>query len=233
MDAGFEAHLRVGGETVDARDAQLLRAVATHGSLLAAADALGRSYSRAHSRIRDLEAAAGPLVERRRGGADGGGSHLTDRAREVLGRFDRLDAALDGTAATDRLVLDGRVVDRDGEIATVETPAGRVRALSLTDAERVQVSFRADAVTLHAPDDAPAESETSARNRFRGGVDAVDRGDATASVAVDVGVETPLVVRVTTESLERLGLAPGSPVVASFKATATRATPAYPGGSGE
>ena len=64
MDAGFEAHLQVGEETFDGRDAALLRAVADRGSLNAAASALGRSYSRAHGRIGDLEAQAGSLVER-------------------------------------------------------------------------------------------------------------------------------------------------------------------------
>lgn len=226
MDAAVEPHLRVGDATVDARDAALLRAVAEHGSLNAAADALDRSYSRAHSRVADLEDALGPLVERERGGPGGGGSRLTDDARDLLARFDRLAAALDGTATTERLVLDGRVVDREGEIAVVDTPAGRVRALALTDADRVQVSFRADAVTLHAPTGAPGSDQTSARNRFEGRVASVDRAEATAGVAVDVGVETPLVVRVTTDSLDRLGLAPGDAVVASFKATATRATAA-------
>jgi len=226
MDAGFEAHLRVGGETFDERDAALLRAVAAEGSLNAAASALGRSYSRAHGRIGDLENAAGPLVERRRGGSEGGGSRLTDDARELLAEFDRLQAALAGTAATERLVLDGRVADRDGDLATVETAAGTVRALALTDADDVQVSFRSDAVTLHATETAPGGDETSARNRFRGEVVGVDRGEGTALVRIDVGADGPLVVRVTETSLAALGLEPGVEVVASFKATATRATAA-------
>lgn len=226
MDAGFEAHLRVGEATFDGRDAALLRAVAEHGSLNAAASALGRSYSRAHGRIGDLEEAAGPLVERRRGGSEGGGSRLTDGARQLLAQFDRLQAALEGTAATERLVLDGTVRERDGDLVTVETAAGTVRALALADSEAVQVSFRSDAVTLHAPESAPGGGETSARNRFRGEVVGVDRGDGTALVRVDVGATDPLAVRVTETSRRELGLEPGTAVAASFKATATRATPA-------
>lgn len=232
MDAGSEAHLAVEGVRVDGRDAALLRAVAEHGSLNAAADALGRSYSRAHGRVDELEAALGPLVERERGGSGGGGSRLTDAGRELLARFDRLAAALDGTAATERLVLDGTVVDREGDLVTVETGAGRVRALALTDAERVQVSFRADAVTLHRPAGAPERAATSARNRFGGVVTGVDRAAATATVSVDVGVDSPLAVRVTTESLDRLDLTVGDDVVATVKATATRATPASVGDDG-
>ncbi|PSP32326.1 molybdenum-binding protein [Halobacteriales archaeon QH_10_67_22] len=227
MDAGYEAHLRVGSVTVDGRDVALLRAVADHGSLNAAATALGRSYSRAHSRLGDLEEALGPLVDRERGGADGGGSRLTDEGRALLARFDRLAAALDGTATTERLVLDGTVLSREGRVAVVETPAGRVRALALTDDDRVQVSFRADAVTLHRPSGAPEGDETSARNRFEGTVTGVDRAEAVAGVTVDVGAGSPLVVRVTTDSLDRLGVEAGDAVVASFKATATRATRAY------
>ncbi|QLH78525.1 TOBE domain-containing protein [Halosimplex rubrum] len=226
MDAGFEAHLRVGEEAFDERDAALLRAVAAEGSLNAAATALGRSYSRAHARIGDLEDAAGPLVERRRGGTEGGGSRLTDEGRELLAEFDRLRAALSGTAATERLVLDGRVTGRDGDLATVETDAGTVRALALTDVDDVRVAFRSDAVTLHDPDSAPEGGETSARNRFRGAVVDVDRGDGTALVRIDVGASDPLAVRITETSLDALGLEPGAEVVASFKATATRATAA-------
>jgi len=89
------------------------------------------------------------------------------------------------------------------------------------------VSFRADAVTLHRPSGAPEGDETSARNRFEGTVTGVDRAEAVAGVTVDVGAESPLVVRVTTDSLDRLGVEAGDAVVASFKATATRATRAY------
>lgn len=229
MDAAVEPHLRVGDATVDARDAALLRAVAEHGSLNAAADALDRSYSRAHSRVADLEDALGPLVERERGGAGGGGSRPTDRARELLDRYERLRAVLADTAGTETVAVEGTVADRTGRLATVETPAGEVRALLDEPVDRVRVTVRADAVTLHDPSAAPAAADTSARNRFEGTVAAVDRDEATATVAVDVGVPTPLAVRVTTTSLDRLDLAPGDPVVASVKATATRAVPVADG----
>jgi len=226
MDAGFEAHLRVGGVTFDDKDAALLRAVDDHRSLNAAADALGRSYSRAHDRVTDLESSVGPLVDRRRGGADGGGSELTANARELLARFTRLQAALDGTASAEEVVLEGTVVDREGELATVETPAGRIRALLFEAAEEVQVTFRADAVTLHAPEAVPPTVGTSARNRFRGTVTAVEESEAIAYLSVAVQGDVGLRVLVTRRSLETLELRKGVDVVATFKATATRATPA-------
>lgn len=225
MDAGFEAHLRTDGVEFDATDAELLRAIDAEGSLNRAADSLGRSYSRAHKRLTALEDALGPLVVRQRGGSGGGGSELTDGARDLLARFERLRTEFTGTAEVEETVLSGRVVDRDGELATVETDAGMVRALAPEGVEGVQVAIRADAVTLNAPEDAPAAEATSARNRFTGSVTAIDAGEAVVRVLVDVGADAPLSAIVTTSSVEKLGLEAGREVVASFKATATRASP--------
>jgi molybdate transport system regulatory protein len=227
MDAGFEAHLRADGVEFDATDAELLQTIDSEGSLNRAADALGRSYSRSLQRLTELEEAVGPLVARQRGGSGGGGSELTDEARDLLARFQRLRAEFTGTAEVEETVLSGRVVAREGELATVETDAGRLRALAPDSdgAEAVQVAVRADTVTLHDPGDAPAEVATSARNRFEGRVAAVGEAEAVARVTVDVGAEESLVAIVTTSSVEKLGLADGTPVVASFKATATRASP--------
>jgi molybdate transport system regulatory protein len=229
MDAGFDAHLQVGDVVFDATDAALLRAVDEEGSLNAAADVLDRSYSRAHKRLGALESELGSLLERRRGGTDGGGSRLTGAGRDVLRRFERLQVALRETASTEALVLRGEVASRTGELATVETPAGSVRAVpsgSDREASTVTVTVRADAVTLHDPETAPPADGTSARNRFDGQVTAVERRDATAHVEVDVGGTLRLPVLLTETSLERLDVEPGRRVVATFKATACRAVPA-------
>jgi len=229
MDAGFEAHLRAGELTVDGDDAALLAAVDREGSLSAAAAALDRSYSRAQKRVSALEGELGPLVERTRGGADGGGSRLTEAGRDLLARFARVRAAFADTAETDAAVLRGTVCERDGELATVETAVGDVTALLFEDASDVQVAVRADAVTLHDATAAPDSDASSARNRFAGTVGAVDRRESVA--VVDVRVErasdgsATLPVLVTVDSLDRLALEPGREVVATFKATATRATP--------
>ena len=242
MDAGVEARLQAGDVTFGGADAELLRAVDEHGSVSEAAETLGRSRARALNRLEELEDAFGSLVERRRGGADGGGSRLTADARTLLARFDRLRAALSGTAGVPETVLEGRVVDRDGEVGVIETDAGTVRALlverspteegpgtesstELDPESRVQVSVRADTVTLHDPADAPRGGATSARNRFSGTVARVDAGEVIAHVSVDVGAEDPLRALVTEDSLERLGLEAGTAIVAAFKTTATRATP--------
>ena len=232
MDESFAAGLALGDVTFDGDDAALLRAVAEEGSVSGATERLGRSRARALRRLERLEERVGPLVERRRGGADGGGSRLTDEGRALLARFDRLRAALAGTATAAETVLPGEVVEAAGELAAVATAAGRVRALFVAaDGDRgpavgdpVQVSVRADAVTLHDPADAPPGGATSARNRFEGCVTAVDRGESVVSVAVDVGAGDPLRALVTRDSVARLDLDPDRRVVASFKATATRAT---------
>lgn len=232
--AAFEASLRAGGTRFDGRDAALLRAVADAGSVSGAASALGRSRARALSRLEELESAFGDLVERRRGGADGGGSRLAANAEALLARFERLTAALAGTAGAAESVFEGVVTGRDGELADVDTDAGPLRALAVGEPEPapgdpVEVSVRADAVTLHDPAETPSPDATSARNRVEGTAAAVDRGDAVVDVRVDVGAAEPVAALVTVDSADRLGLAEGSEVTVSFKATATRATRAAEG----
>lgn len=225
LDAAFEAGLAKEGVQFTARDAALLRAVHEEGSLNAAAGRLGRSYSRSQQRVVELEGAFGRLVERQRGGSGGGGSTLTAAAEELLAAFDRLEAEFAGVTEVAETVLSGTVTDREGELGTVETDAGPVRALVPAGAREVRLAVRADAVTLHPRGGAP-ESGTSARNQFDGEVREVRRGEAVARVAVDIGADADLLVLVTQHSVGTLGLAPGDPVTASFKATATRAAPA-------
>ncbi|MFB6120587.1 MAG: TOBE domain-containing protein [Halobacteriaceae archaeon] len=225
MDTDFEAQLRADGVVFDAGDAALLAAIAETGSLNRAADSLGRSYSRSHARVADLEAAFGPLVERQRGGSGGGGSTLTDAGRALLDRFDRLQRTVDAVTTVPETVLDGTVTDREGELGTVETALGAVRALVPPEEDDVRVTLRADAVTLHDPDEVPSGAGTSARNRFEGAVTSVDAGESVCRVTVDAAGH-PVTALVTAESRARLSLAPGRAVVVSFKATATHATPA-------
>lgn len=232
VDGEFDAFLTSGEVAFGARDATLLRAIDAEGSLNAAASSLGRSYSRAHGRVATLEEEFGSLVERTRGGSGGGGSRLTSDAWDLLARYDRLQAAVSGTISAEEIVFGGRVVERNGELAVCETTVGPVRALAPANADRVQVTVRADAITLHDPADVPPEAGTSARNRFEGVVTEIEYGTAVGRVSVALdstdgtdGIESPpLVAVVTTDSLDRLDLDAGDLVVATWKATATRAT---------
>lgn len=221
-----EPYLRIGDAEVDLRDVEALRSIDEHGSMHRAADELGRSYARIQRRVVELEESVGPLVTRRRGGAGGGGSSLTENARRLLDRFDRLRAEFAGIARAEESVFAGTVTERSGKLGTVSTEAGSVRAVVSGAAGTVQVSVRSDAVVLTDPADAPDPGGTSVRNRFRGTVERVDEEDGLGRVTVDVGAEAPLRALVTATSLDRLDLAAGDEVTASFKATATRAVPA-------
>lgn len=226
IDASGDPYLEVGDVTVDERDVAALRGIDEHDSMHRAAAELGRSYARIQRRITELEETLGPLVVSQRGGAGGGGSTLTANARAILARFDRLEAEFTELGRVRESVFSGRIVDRGDRLGTVETPAGRLRALVPGQAVAVQVSVRADAVSLLAPDEAPAPGGTSVRNRFDGTVLNLDREGDLVRVTVDVDAEPTLRALVTGTSVDRLDLTAGDAVVASFKATATRAVPA-------
>lgn len=221
---GFEPHLAAEGVTVTARDVEMLRAIAEHGSMHRAADALGRSYPHLQRRVVELEDALGTITRRRRGGSDGGGTELTTTAEALIREFARLRSALAGVTAVSESVIDGRVIARDGELGTVRTPAGDLSARVPPDADRVELALRADAIVLMRPS-SPTREHTSLRNQLEGSVSAIERRDGVAIVTVTVGDGVDLEAMVTAESVRRLGLDPGRPVVAAFKSTAARPTP--------
>ena len=223
MQTRGEPFLELDDVTIDQRDVDALRGVAEHGSMHRAASELGRSYARIQQRLTELEETLGPLVSRTRGGKGGGGSTLTANARDLLARFDRLQAEFTGLARAEESVFDGRIVERDERLGVIETSAGSVRGIVPPDGTHVQVSIRSDAVALTTPDEAPEPDGTSIRNQFTGTVSAIDAEGGLARVTVDVGAESPLRALVTQQSLDTLDLSAGTSVVASFKATAARA----------
>lgn len=239
----FDAKLTVDEVTIDQRDVELLEAIDRFGSIHRAASELGRSYARMQRRIVELEENVGALTERRRGGRGGGGTDLTPTARELRQRFERHRTGLHGVAAVTESVLTGTVADRNGELGTVETPAGPVLAVLPAEATDVQVSVRSDAIVLTDPAETPERDGTSLRNQFRGTVTEIESGDAVARVSLELeGVGTrphdreddgcsaleceavTLEALVTRASVDVLALEPGTPTVASFKATAARGT---------
>ncbi len=111
-------------------------------------------------------------------------------------------------------VLDGKVVERRGELGVVETAAGRFLALVVSETDAVEVAIRADAITLTAPEDAPPADETSAQNHASGVIRDVETGESIVQVTLDIGAEAPLRATITSSSYERLGLAPGRETVA-------------------
>jgi tungstate transport system ATP-binding protein len=122
-------------------------------------------------------------------------------------------------------VLDASVVSADAGtfVARVAAP-GTAGPAPLVEAvgscgvgDRVLLCIRPENVTLSPP----GGSGTSARNAFPGVVSKVTPQGAVHRVVVDCGV--PLSALVTTHAVADLGLLPGLPIVASFKATAIHA----------
>ncbi len=76
----------------------ILQSVATHGSIHAAAHELQMSYRAVWGKIRATEKRLGQnLLDKKTGGARGGGSALTPFALEIIQRFEKLqDLTKDG-----------------------------------------------------------------------------------------------------------------------------------------
>ncbi len=90
--------------------ADLLDAIAAHGSISAAGRALGMSYRRAWLLVDTMNRCwAEPLVETAAGGSRGGGAQVTEAARAVLAGYRRLEAKLASAGAADREALERRV----------------------------------------------------------------------------------------------------------------------------
>jgi molybdate transport system regulatory protein len=85
------------GENVVLSDCrvELLEAIAAHGSLSRAAEALDIPYRTAWERVKATETEVGVrLLESESGGASGGSSRLTPEARELCRRFRRVSAGI-------------------------------------------------------------------------------------------------------------------------------------------
>ncbi|HVL86835.1 MAG TPA: TOBE domain-containing protein [Candidatus Thermoplasmatota archaeon] len=158
--------------------AALLSAVATEGSLAAAARATGRSYRHAWGLLRKAEEAAGrPLLTRARGGAARGGARLTPAGERVLAAYEQRRGALErvtdedtfwqamgyGLSARNQLRGTLRAVERDGVAArvTIDLAPGQAleslitRAaadhLRLREGLRVRAVIKATEVMILAP----------------------------------------------------------------------------------
>jgi len=179
--------------------------------------------SRALLRIEALEGAFGTPRRATARGSGGGGSRLTGAGRDLLDRYDRLQAVLAATANVPETVLDGTVARVDGELAEVDTAVGTVRGLHDDAAvgDAVQVRIGADAVTIYKESQRVDPDSTSARNRLRGEVVEIVAGKTVSTVRVEVG-EVVFRVLITAESSARLDLDAGDDVAIRWKATATR-----------
>jgi molybdate transport system ATP-binding protein len=117
------------------------------------------------------------------------------------------------------VVLRGVAVPDEGGMTMVELDGGG--AVASTDAARgpVAVAVYPWEIAIEAAEEAP---HGSAVNRLEATVESVTEIGNRARVGLVAG--QPLAAEVTGASVARLGLAPGSVVVATWKATATRLT---------
>lgn len=75
---------------------QILKAIEKHGSLKAATEALGLTYRRTWGDLKAIEEQFGfPLLEKSRGGAEGGKSELSPEGKNLVNAFDAFHAKVD------------------------------------------------------------------------------------------------------------------------------------------
>jgi molybdate transport system regulatory protein len=87
--------------------AELLDRIRLRGSISAAGREMGMSYKRAWMLVEEMNAAfRDPLVHSARGGAGGGGAHLTPAGEEVLRRYRAVMEAAAIAAADDLSALE-------------------------------------------------------------------------------------------------------------------------------
>lgn len=95
--------------------ADLLEGIAETGSISAAGRRMGMSYKRAWSLVETMNAMfAAPLVEATRGGAAGGGAHLTEAGAAILAEYRALQAAADRALSDHVRAFEARLSDVSG-----------------------------------------------------------------------------------------------------------------------
>ena len=138
------------------------------------------------------------------------------------------DADVAGFVGADNLWPARLVSARDG-IATYRTADFLVHAATETASERAYVCIRPEQITLSPPTEGGAR--TSARNQVLADVRSAYPSGPLWRVTLDVqrsGAAMPLIADVSRASYEEMGLSPGDPVRATFKAAGVHIIPRGP-----
>lgn len=118
-------------------------------------------------------------------------------------------------------IVDGEVIAAEDGLATLNAGGQRVEvAAAARPGDRVRLCLRPEDVSLAIREEVAA---SSSRNHLTGTITDLLAQGAHVRVTVDCGF--PLMALVTRRSVEDLRLAPGSSVVAAFKATAAHVLP--------
>ncbi|MDG6258021.1 MAG: ABC transporter ATP-binding protein [Methanomicrobiaceae archaeon] len=120
-------------------------------------------------------------------------------------------------------ILPGTIISGSDHVVKVDTGAATITAVSdLHTGEGVAVCFRAEDVTLSPP----GSPRSSARNTFEGTITGFTPMGPLVRVSIDCGF--PLVATVLRDTVNEMGLAPGSLVSASVKASIIHLTSRSP-----
>ena len=223
----------------------ILARIAESGSISEAARRCGVSYKAAWQALETLHNLAGvPLVRKAVGGSGGGGAALTAAGEQVLAvarELERVRAqVLAAAASPDRVAAQAApstaAPTRSDVVASATANPTNVSDVSdVSDVASVtDVADTADAAEARRPstgaaqDPAPSVGlaalalRTSLRNQFPCTVQAVRAQRGQVLVRLRTAGGDLLDSLITRESAQLLGLQPGLPVLALFKATAVR-----------
>jgi molybdate transport system regulatory protein len=175
----------------------ILRGIGRTGSISQAARDAGVSYKAAWQAIDTLSNLAGvPLLERAVGGAGGGGAKLTKQGAELLSLADEMEAA--------RRLVHSRFAF-----------GAAARAADFPLQEDVHQRGASPAFGWLA-------LRTSMRNQLPARIEQLEGNGPVVRVWLGLGEQNRIAARITKESAQLLGLAPGMQVIALCKATAVQ-----------
>ena len=222
----------------------LLSKIAELGSISQAAKSMKMSYKSAWDAVDHMNNLAGePLLHRISGGKGGGSTTLTERGKQLITNFQRIEqihqrflqelSQETGNIIDDLFVLKrlsmktsarnqffGTVksiqvgaINDAIEITTVTRES--TQELDLKVGREVFALIKASSIILVSEAE---DVRFSARNQFAGTVARIQTGAVNSEVVVSVGDST-LAVIITNDSAKNLELKEGSPVTAIFKAS--------------
>lgn len=91
---------------------QILKAVEREGSLTAACNTLGLTYRRTWGDLKKIEEQLGfPLLNKSRGGKEGGTSELSEQGKKLVRAFDQFHKEVDDRISEAFEVFRGRLLD--------------------------------------------------------------------------------------------------------------------------
>ena len=227
----YQALAGVLGHGMSDKRIDILARIAECGSISEAARRCNVSYKAAWQALETLHNLAGvALVSKAVGGSGGGGAALTTAGRRVLAVAREMEHA--------RAEVLARVAarDRDGP-AMPASPGSPARTDGAVESEAAKAAAGGGADLPGSQTAPPTEPSvglaalalrTSLRNQFPCTVQSLQALRGQVLVRLRTAGGDALESRITRESAQLLGLRPGLPVLALFKATAVRVAPQEP-----